>query len=204
MLLTSLIPRVLVQGNSIPSNAAIIQLQETARRFFRGTKVWTTTLTMDSVADQAAYELDLSGEVSEGTTPKVLQILSVVFNGATIWNQAYYLRTSDDYLVFNSGSIPGDAITDGIVVKVAMVPAIDGTDFPQDHVETYVDGLVGGALYRLMMTPGRPYSDPGAADHFNTDYKRDLGRARMDVGSEGTTRGNGYRQSVDNTGGFYG
>jgi len=204
MLLTSLISRVQLQSHSIPANAAIIHLQETARRFFRRTQVWVADLTFDSVASQAAYELDLSGEVDAGTTPKVSRIQYVTYNGAPIHPQAYYLRESDGYLVFNTGAIPGEAITDGIVVKLSIVPATDGTDFPSEYVERYIDGLVGGALARLLKTPGRPYSNPSASREFLTDYNRDLVQARIDVDSEGTERADSHRTSTDNTGNFFG
>jgi len=204
MLLTNLISRVQLQSSSIPSNAALIHLQETARRFFRETSVWVADLTISSVAEQVAYALDLSGEVDAGTTPKVSRIQNVLFNGSTIHPQGYYLRTSDEYLVFNTGSVIGETLTDGLVVKVSVIPAIDGTDFPQEHVEKYIDGLVGGALHRLLKTPNRPYTNPGAAREYQMDYHRDLGRARMDVESEGTERAGGYKKSTDNTGGISG
>jgi len=204
MLLTSLVSRVQLLAHSIPTNAAIIHLQETARRFFRRTQVWVAELTFDSVADQSAYALDLSGEVDAGTTPKVSRIQYVTYNGAPIHPQAYYLRDSDGYLVFNMGAIPGEAITDGIVVKLSIVPATDGTDFPSEYVERYTDGLVGGALHRLLKTPGRPYSNPSAAKDFDIDYKRDIVQACMDVDSEGTDRADSHRTSTANTGNLFG
>ena len=204
MLLTDLITMVQLQSNAVPTNAALIHLQETARRFFRETSVWTTELTIDSVEDQAAYALDLSGEVSVGTTPKVSRIQSVFYNGTEMGTQTYYLRPSDDYLVFNTNYIPNDNVTGGLVVTVSVVPAVDGTDFPQEYVEKYKDGLVGGALYRLMKTPRRPYTDRSSAEDYNLDYKRDFIRARMDVDSEGTERAGGLRTSSQNTGGFFG
>lgn len=204
MLLTSLVPRVQFQSVSVPTNAALLHLQETARRFFRETSVWTTTLTITTVAEQAAYELDLSGEVSVGTTPKVSRLSYLTYNGTTMHPQTYYLRTSDDYVVFTDANVPQEAVTDGVVVGLSIIPAIDGTDFPQEHVEKYVDGLVGGALYRLLKTPGRPYSDPQSAEHFYNDYKRDLIRARIDLDSEGTDRADIHRKTVNNSGNLYG
>jgi hypothetical protein len=121
-----------------------------------------------------------------------------------IYSQGYYLRPADDYLVFNSNFIPGEAVTDGIEALVSIHPAIDGTDFPEEHVEKYVDGLVGGALFRLLKTPNRPYTDLSSAFLFRDDYSRDIIRARMDIDSEGTERAGGYRESNDNTGNLYG
>jgi hypothetical protein len=200
MLLTTLIPRIQMQATSVPDNMALLQMQETARRFFRRTKVWTAELTLDAVADQSAYELDVSAEVDAGTTPKVSRIQRVTLNGSKVSEMDYTLRNSDGYLVFETGATPSEALTDGIVVTVVMVPAIDGTDFPQEYVEKYIDGIVGGTLERLMVIPDRPYTNPGLARTFAFDYARAITRAEMDINSEGTERSKGFLPSQDNTG----
>jgi hypothetical protein len=170
------------------------------RRFLRKVKLWKSDLTVSSVEDQAAYALDTTNEVASGAIPDIFKIQEVTKNGTNVSRSGYYLRSSDQYLVFESSYVPPEDDTDDMTVKVVMKPAFDGVDFPQWIVEKYLDAIVGGALDYLLRTPSKPYTNPAGSRLYNIEYKRGIVQARADLDSEGTERDGDYVSSDKNNG----
>ena len=66
-------------------------------------------------------------------------------------------------------------------VYLALKPRSVNTKLPYDLWTTYWEALLSGALYRLCMQPGKPYSDLQAASVHAKLYRSGIASARADA-----------------------
>ena len=151
------------------------------------------------------FPVSLAGLVSSTTTaPLASEVLEVQVNGSVISPLRYEFRYSDQMLILENEVQAFDA-ADSLKVDVVVEPALTGSDYPTWMVgERYADAIVGGALYELCRTPGRPYSNPPAAASYKVDYDRGICRARRDRDELHTTRGGSFVMNSENSGGIQG
>ena len=151
------------------------------------------------------FPVSLSGLVSSITTaPWASEVLEVSVNGSVLSPLRYEFRYSDQMLILENEVQAFDA-ADSLKVDVVVEPALTGSDYPTWLVgERYADAIVGGALYELCRTPGRPYTNLQAAASYKIDYDRGICRARRDRDELHTTRGGSFVMNSENPGGLQG
>jgi hypothetical protein len=66
-------------------------------------------------------------------------------------------------------------------VTLALKPRSINTILSYDVWTTYWETLLNGALYRLYMQPGKPYSDLGAAQLTGKLHRSGIASARADI-----------------------
>ena len=66
-------------------------------------------------------------------------------------------------------------------VLLALKPADFNTVLPYDLMTTYWETLLSGALYRLHLQPGKPYSDMNGATIHGKLYRSGIASARADI-----------------------
>ena len=64
--------------------------------------------------------------------------------------------------------VPNAKTVDGLLVNVALKPTRTTNNIDTEFSNTYRDGIIYGAIYRLLRIPGKEWTNPmAAADYFN-------------------------------------
>jgi hypothetical protein len=149
------------------------------------------------------YRISLSGLVTSGTAPVAQKILEVWVSGAQISSSEFRFDYDTQTLSFNSDLSEDEP--DGLKVLVEVEPAMAQTIYPDWLIgERYANAIIGGALFELLTTPGRPYTDPGAAMKFKQDFNLGICRARADRDTLFTSRNGSWVNHESNSGGMQG
>jgi hypothetical protein len=191
---TGLLNLLLPDVPGCPNVLAIQHLQQAARKFCEKTEAWRETLpAIDLVAEDVTYTLTPSYDC------EIRRILEVwirseedVDDGLDGTLQAY-----DKYEYEPEGSVltlddtiePQEAVTDGLVVKVVLVPYLV-TDVDSDAVQGgisptflnyWAEPILAYAKYSLMLMPKKTWSNPQLATVFLNDYNTGVSRALTEV-----------------------
>jgi hypothetical protein len=59
--------------------------------------------------------------------------------------------------------VPAASLTGGLKMRLSLKPKFDAADIESRMYEEYREAIASGALYRLMSSPKKPYSDPNTA-----------------------------------------
>jgi hypothetical protein len=127
-------------------------------------------------------------------TPKTPDELKAIYASSDWRNETgtplYY--TQDDETNIRLVPFPSASLASALKMRVALKPTRASTTIEQRIHEEYLEAIKNGALYRLKISVGKPYSDPaGAAQCFaffnteidNTKHKvaTGFGRAKLRV-----------------------
>jgi hypothetical protein len=198
---TSFLSEVMPTVNGCPSLVAINAIRNSAREFCRKSRYWQHDLTpFASVANQETYTLtppedtEIVGIMKNPETDKE----AVSFDGVTIeaangWVPAEYETSTDEnpswfYVSISDGDyvirpypIVTQDLADAFEVKVVLMPSTTATDCDDriytDHLET----IAAGALFRLLLIPNKPWTNPGLAQMKGAEFRRGCGSARITV-----------------------
>ncbi len=83
--------------------------------------------------------------------------------------------------------VPDTTKTDGIIMNVSLKPSRSSNNIATEIADDYRDGIVYGALYRLLRMPARDWTDPMAAGDYAGMFRQTVEEAeikarRADVG----------------------
>lgn len=83
--------------------------------------------------------------------------------------------------------IPDTTKTDGIIMNVSLKPSRSSNNILTQVADDYRDGIIFGALYRLLRMPARDWSDPMAAADYaglfrQTVQDAEIKARRADIG----------------------
>jgi hypothetical protein len=173
-------------------SAAARELVLTARDFFERTLAWTTWIT-DVNMKSGAKQYWLS---PYDTYSNVIGVLAVVFkpDGPTSGRPLSPLTcrpaavfTSNTPLNFYADS-PPDAVflypepdrdlDSSLDFYVALTPKQSVEHLPRIATIKFHDAILQGFLGRMMMQPGKPYSNPPLASTYLREYSSMIGRYR--------------------------
>jgi hypothetical protein len=97
-----------------------------------------------------------------------------------LWLRGYNLKIEPPGRIRDLTSPPPDSTREGEVL-LALKPRSINTPLPYDVWTTYWETLLNGALHRLYMQPGKPYSDLPAAGMHGKLYRSGIASARADA-----------------------
>ena len=80
------------------------------------------------------------------------------------WPDRYSVRYVEGALSLVLYPAPDRDLVDGLVVEVATRPDRGAAQVDPTLFSDWAEGVAHGALYRLHLTPGQPYSDPSKAE----------------------------------------
>ena len=183
-----LIPEMLENLPKCEVSTALTALYRVGREFCKRTKAWQEDLdAIDAVADQAEYTLTTIEDAMYD------RLVSVKLNGTdyTPYEYKAYKFLENTRLIFNSGYIPTEDITDGIEVTAILVPNYGSNILPDWFIDKYSTGLIAGASYNLMISAGKPYTNPDLAGVYRGIYRYEINRAMNDL-----VMGNTHRQTT--------
>jgi len=74
-------------------------------------------------------------------------------------SEATYYNASTDYRTIRIFPIPIDVNGNTLTMRVAYAPKMDATSIPDELAIKYWDALIGGAKARLMVIPGKAWTN---------------------------------------------
>lgn len=171
---TEIRARVHVEVPGCPLVLMDQKILDAAREFFRRTYIWRKELSaINIVAATTSYAL---------TAPSGAQIVDVT----KVEIQDRQLTRGFDFTM----SLDADAtvvledsptanITGGLVVEVALMPALGTTSMEDRFYNMWPEAFAHGAKYYLMTIPGKPWSNPEAAAYYRGEFLKFIERARI-------------------------
>lgn len=187
---------------SLPDCPEIMQvdaIKDAAIAFCEHTYCWQDTLDVRVVPSDRDIELTtndddiqivrvewIGGDQLNAPEAKTLQWLD-----DNVWNWRYDLGTPVYYTMPLRGTVlwlaPHPAIPITLDVLVSLKPGRASIEGPEDLFADYQEAIQSGAMSRLMMIPGRAWSNPQLAIMHNANWMRwrDIAMARA---SRGNTR----------------
>jgi hypothetical protein len=181
-----------------PENFILQAIKKTVRKFCQDTDAWREQLaSIDLVEGQLPYVLTPTWEA------EIKHIIEVRINtedgiaesniGALIDPKLYtfYGEASTrlgvaivkNTLYLDESLEPAEDVTDGLEVKISLVPELntDDKEIDMNFLVRWSEAIIGGSIWWLMTLKGRKWSDPQRAPLFLLDYNRGLSRARRET-----------------------
>lgn len=102
--------------------------------------VWASSRKLRPVTMPQLFELIPNWQTAEGSEPT-------------------YYNASTDYRTMRIFPIPIDVNDSTLTLRVAYAPKMDATSIPDELAIKYWDALIGGAKARLMVIPGKAWTN---------------------------------------------
>lgn len=184
-------PEVLTYAVGCPTPLAEAKLRQAAIEFFARTRAWVEWLDpATSIAGLVEYDFDIP------TGSDVARVERATLDGEPIEIVSYRSADHDWSRVDlpNQGLVSrdlttfrlGTAVVAGLAlqVQVTLTPSRTSVGIPDDLYDKYVDDIVHGARYRVLMTPDTPFYKPDLAG-----IEKSLFDAAVDVNAVAAWRG---------------
>ena len=163
--ISDLLQYVILDVPGCPLPVATQKVYLALQDFFKTTQTWRHT--SDPVAIRAGvtrYDVD--------DIPRYTRVSAVV--GVAIDDQA---KSPDTDFLYddNEGQLvlvqePEDDIASGLVITSALYPTTEATQIPTAIYMRYFEGMAHGALWKLMVEPGKPWSNLPLAEYHSRQY----------------------------------
>ncbi len=179
MTLDEFLPHLLPDLPGCPDTLVKQQLLFACIEFCTETHAWNEIQDPITVIDKT-YEIDVE-------TPRDSRIVAVkdvwaanrklrpvtmdqLFERIPNWQTAEgseptYYNASIDYRTIRIFPKPIGANRQTITMRVAYAPTMGATTIPDELAIRFWDGLIGGAKARLMVTPGKSWTNPALAQY---------------------------------------
>jgi len=162
--------------------------------------------TIDLCEKSKAYKFDLdpistiSGvyeyDFDQPTGTEVHQILHMIYDGKDMdpisprslelnypdWRD----RTGNPYVylqktanTFWTVPVPSASTANALIMSVALKPTRTSNNIDTEFSNQYRDGIIYGALYRLLRMPGKPWSDIYAAQEYLFQFNQEVKQAEL-------------------------
>lgn len=191
---TGLLNLLLPEVPGCPNVLALQHLQQAARKFCEQSEAWREKLpAIDLVAEDVTYTLTPSYDC------EIRRVLEVWIrteedvdndNDGTLQKyDKYEFEPEGSVLTLDDTIEPQEAVTDGLVVKVVLVPylvtdvdslATQGGISPT-FLNYWAETILAFAKYSLMRLPKKEWSNPQLAVMYLNDYKAGVSRAKTEV-----------------------
>lgn len=182
------IPSIHIHVAHCPQPVMLDKLREAAKAFCTDSKIWQETL--DGVYVSTS-ERAIEVEHPEGT--RVIAPLDCYFGTDPLvattphkLAQHYSENWREEsgqpkYITMDSPDIirlcPHPETDGTLTPRAVLAPTLDSTEGPGWLYEDYRDALVHGALARLMVLPGNPWTNPQLAEYHGERFKFHVGQA---------------------------
>lgn len=161
--------------------------------FCAGARVWQY---LPDALDVTAGELTVDLEPEQGADVGV--VMHVALNGAPLENKSidwldrnepgwrstagtpnYFTQVDTEQIIL--APLPAASARKALVMTMALQPSHTATSFPAWIFSRYAYALADGAMSKLMLMPGKPWTDiPGGADR-RTRFEQAISNARANA-----------------------
>jgi len=112
------------------------------------------------------------------------EVYNRLFNGANVDRKDPQYILQKDERTFSLYGIPATTVANGLTMRVALKPSRSATTVDDVLYEDYAEVIAAGAKARLMMSAGKPYTNPQIAA-----VQLDMFRQGTNVARQRATRG---------------
>lgn len=150
-------PVALVDGSNeldmdIPRDARIVTVKD----------IWASNRKLRPVTMDQLFERIPNWQTATGTEP-------------------VYYNASADWQTIRIFPIPLDSQGAQITMRAAYAPKLTATTLPDEIVTKHLDGLTGGAKSRLMLMPGRAWTNTQLAGVYRVQFNDQILKAKIDI-----------------------
>lgn len=183
---SAFLPYVVPDVYECPTVTVELAVRDAAIEFFRRTHVWKETSdVVRTRAGRAVYDME--------TPPNVMveTLYEVEFNGRRTgparpdgipgWLRGpgspvrfTYLHGTDE-IEFH----PAPADDGEMRMTMVLTPSSTSSGIESFYFERYRDGIVHGAKWKLMMVPGKPWTNPAMAEYHARRFSFEISEARV-------------------------
>lgn len=193
---SELLDEVLPYLAADPSNPVTVNaIKRSVIDFCSGSWIWQYLPDpLDVVAGEAFYTL----EAPPGTDISVVMDVShnnvPLTNKTTSWldheipgwrterkNPKYFTQVDTEQIVL--AAVPDLNITSGLSMTFALQPSQSASSFPKWIFNQYVYALADGAISKLMLMPGKPWTDTQNGADRRTRFEQAIANARNSAAS---------------------
>jgi hypothetical protein len=191
---SDLLAHIMVDLPKCPTVLALQHLQQSARKFCEKSEAWQVKLdAINLVAEQVDYTLtpEFNAEIRRIAEVWIRTDSDVTdgLDGKLLDFDKYDFEPIGSVLTLADSVEPSAAVTDGLVVKVVLVPNlttdVDTLDVQGGITATFLnywaESIMAGAKYTLMRFTSRPWSDPRAAMMYLNDFNAGVSKAKTEI-----------------------
>ena len=190
MLMSAILDYVMPDVPSCPSAFALDKIRLAAREFFSRSAIWRAYFSgINTVLNQRQYALAPDGALEADVTgiaqawyrgtrmyvrsPQALNEMYVnpdTVTGAPFYYHMVSPNTIDVYPLPNAG------VTAALKVWGVLAPKTNSA-YLRDEDDQWKEEIAAGAKEKLMLVPGKPYSNPQLAQYWMNEFNRGIARA---------------------------
>jgi len=193
---TSFLPEVLPAVPGCPQILAVDAIRKTAIDFCERGLAWLYNHDpLPSLANEGTYPFEpptgsLVCEVRQAKynnirlIPKTTEQLDEMYQNwqtETGTQPAYYTQIDEDNIILVP--MPSSAISDALVMLVALKPTLDSTEVDDRIYQQHLIPISVGAKAKLMMMDGQPWTNEKKAAYLAGVYEEAVSKARYKASS---------------------
>lgn len=170
-------------------------IKRTVIEFCAGSWIWRYLADpMDVVAGEARYALEPPSGADITAVIDVTHNNVLLENRSTTWldneipgwrstrkTPKYFTQVDTEEIIL--AAVPDVGVTGGLVMTLALQPTQRASDFPRWIANRYIYDLANGAISKLMMIPGQPWTDIANGADRRTKFEAAMANARNDAAS---------------------
>lgn len=200
MQISSLFSYLLSDVPGVPDPVAIQAIRQSCIEFCVETHAWEEVQDPVSLIDGVStYDIDVPAGARAVTVKAIymsgreLRPVSMVELQTLIpnWQSAQgslpsYYNTTGDLGTVRVYPIPTESGGAQITVRAVYAPTLVTTSVPDQVINRYLEPIMSGALHRMMMAPGKGWSNPQLAVYHKAQFEEGVMRAKNDILHEKT------------------
>lgn len=168
---TDYMARLIPDLPGCPQSIILQQLQQTMRDICLDTEAWMEeSEAIDIVTGQVRYDLFPAFDYEVD----IHRVLEVQVQESTIYPDRYKLI---DQRYVELEDVPTANVTDGLVVKVVLVPTYTADRISPTFMNRYAKGIMAGCKSALQLQPKKPWSNPDLGIMNKKIYEDDVSRS---------------------------
>lgn len=187
---STLFDEVLSFAQGCPTSVLRKELLRSAQRFCRktlilqrdvafvqpaGSDMATPSFGTEKLKMVQVMELTVNGRVVRGITQEGLRARDPYYNSVEADEPRTFFGRSEGTITF----YPQPSKDTAIAATIAVAPADDYDGIPDELANLWADAIVGGAIERICMISGQPYTDPQRALMGRQWYMEGVSQARI-------------------------
>lgn len=191
---TDLYPDLIPYLRGCPEPIVLSAIRRMTRKFCSRSEAWRVELDPITLREGITeYEIDAPFD-AEIRRISELRIntedgVDAGIPGTLIPDDKYlYDRYDDSKVVLDDAYEPTEDVTNGLEIKVVLVPKRDADRIDVFFLDMWQDVIIGGVMSDLMVMPNVKWSDPARALIGNQEYLRGISMARAELDRQSTNR----------------
>lgn len=173
---SDLLPLVVPELPGCPEPLILQSLRQAGRDLCGESEAWRDTIEMNIVASQSDYVLV---PIWDAEIRRIIEVRVGGTTSAEISPSLYEFTPSTNTLTLDSE--PSAALTDGLVVKVALVPTLFANELAGWFMERWNEGVVAGCKAMLMLMPGKKWTNQPLSQKYLHDFAHSVALARHEI-----------------------